>query len=112
MVNQYLQELARIQAGVPYQKLLIFLTLLHKWFAYQSFLSPWILKEESSGAREFHPRALREPDVNLSIHPAPIVQPLTVGVPNGQKAPVVYTLSSATNEAPVGYDPSIFCISG
>ena len=30
---------------------------------------------ESSGTREFHPHALREPDVNLSIHPAPIVQP-------------------------------------
>ncbi len=30
---------------------------------------------ESSGAREFRPRALLKPDVNLSIHPAPIAQP-------------------------------------
>jgi len=28
-----------------------------------------------SGAGESHPRALLKPDVNLSIHPAPIVQP-------------------------------------
>jgi len=28
-----------------------------------------------SGPREFHPRALSEPDVNLSAHPAPIIQP-------------------------------------
>jgi hypothetical protein len=26
-----------------------------------------------SGAGEFHPRALPEPDVNVSIHPAPII---------------------------------------
>jgi hypothetical protein len=31
--------------------------------------------EELSGARDFHPRALPEPDMNLSTHPAPIVQP-------------------------------------
>ena len=29
----------------------------------------------SSGAGEFHPHALTEPDVNLSVHPALIVQP-------------------------------------
>ena len=34
--------------------------------------------EQSSGAGESHPRALTEPYVNLSIHPALIVQPLTV----------------------------------
>jgi len=28
-----------------------------------------------SRPREFHPRPLREPDVNLSAHPAPIIQP-------------------------------------
>ena len=28
-----------------------------------------------SGPREFHPRALAEPDMNLSTHPAPIIQP-------------------------------------
>ncbi len=41
--------------------------------------------EESSSAGEFHPHALPEPDVNLSIHPALIVQP-SVASPfaNGQ----------------------------
>jgi hypothetical protein len=28
-----------------------------------------------SGPRESHPRALSEPDMNLSAHPAPIIQP-------------------------------------
>jgi hypothetical protein len=28
-----------------------------------------------SGRREFHPPALSEPDLNLSAHPAPIIQP-------------------------------------
>ena len=31
--------------------------------------------DESSGAGEFHPHALSEPDVILSHHPAPIVRP-------------------------------------
>ena len=31
--------------------------------------------DESSSPGESHPQALSEPDVNLSIHPAPIVQP-------------------------------------
>jgi len=30
-----------------------------------------------SGAEEFHPRALSEPDVSLSAHPAPIIEPPT-----------------------------------
>lgn len=30
---------------------------------------------ESSSPKEFHSQALTQPDVNLSIHPAPIVQP-------------------------------------
>jgi len=32
--------------------------------------------DEVSGAEEFRPRALSEPDVILSYHPAPIVRPL------------------------------------
>ena len=38
-----------------------------------------VKKPESSSAGEFHPHALTEPDVNLSIHPALIVQPLLNG---------------------------------
>ena len=34
--------------------------------------------DESSSAGESHPRALSDPDVNLSAHPAPIVQPQAV----------------------------------
>jgi hypothetical protein len=34
-----------------------------------------IASDESSGARESHPRALTVPDVTVSRHPAPIVQP-------------------------------------
>ena len=34
------------------------------------------LRKEVSGAGEFRPRALSEPDVILSHHPAPIVRPL------------------------------------
>src|SRR5215831_18262832 len=33
---------------------------------------------ESSSAGESHPHALTDPDVNLSAHPAPIVQPQAV----------------------------------
>jgi hypothetical protein len=33
------------------------------------------LHRQASGARDFHPRAVSEPDVILSLHPAPIVQP-------------------------------------
>jgi hypothetical protein len=31
--------------------------------------------DESSSAGEFHPHALTVPDVNLSVHPAPIDRP-------------------------------------
>ena len=31
--------------------------------------------KQASGAGEFHPHALSEPDVILSHHPAPIVRP-------------------------------------
>ena len=34
-----------------------------------------ICDHEASGAGESHPRALSEPDVTLSRHPAPIVRP-------------------------------------
>jgi hypothetical protein len=46
----------------------------------RSFGSPaWIGDQRgtepgASGAAEFHRRALSEPDVNLSVHPAPSIQ--------------------------------------
>ena len=41
----------------------------------QPMLHPGDLEHEASGAGQLHPRALSEPDVILSHHPAPIVRP-------------------------------------
>jgi hypothetical protein len=38
-------------------------------------LCPGNFEHEASGAGQLHPRALSEPDVILSHHPAPIVRP-------------------------------------
>ena len=40
-----------------------------------NLLPQHIEKEESSSPKESHPQALTDPDVSLSTHPAPIVQP-------------------------------------
>ncbi len=45
------------------------------WPSTSPQFSIWHGSKESSGAREFHSRALRELDVTVSRHPAPIVQP-------------------------------------
>jgi len=66
---------------------------------------------ESSGAREFHPRALREPDMNLSTHPAPIVQPQTVRAASGQRATADVLISAAPIDMPADCVLSVFCIS-
>jgi hypothetical protein len=44
-------------------------------FTYYSSPLTFVCINESSSPGEFHPQALPEPDVNLSIHPALIVQP-------------------------------------
>jgi len=44
----------------------------------------------SSGTKESHLRALRELDVTVSRHPAPIVQPYTEKIANGQKGSAAY----------------------
>jgi hypothetical protein len=49
-----------------------------------------------SSAGEFHSHALPEPDVNLSIHPAPIAQPLTSSAPNGRTGWAVGRVSATT----------------
>ena len=43
--------------------------------------------DKSSSAGEFHPHALTEPDVNLSAHPALIVQPANEGTASEQTTP-------------------------
>ena len=57
--------------------------------------------KESSSAGEFHPHALPEPDVNLSIHPALIVQPLAASpFANGQIDWVPSLQCARTNRPP------------
>jgi hypothetical protein len=50
--------------------------------------------------------------MNLSTHPAPIVQPELEGVSNEQKAPADGERLAAANAVPFGYAPSVACISG
>ncbi len=44
------------------------------------------IERQVSGAGESHPRALPEPDMNLSTHPAPIVQSFVSPLPNVETA--------------------------
>jgi hypothetical protein len=48
-------------------------TWASRHFAVASIASRPALSRKLSSAGEFHSHALPEPDVNLSIHPAPIV---------------------------------------
>src|SRR5664279_1930614 len=56
------------------------------------------------------PRALPEPDVNLSIHPAPIIQP-PVPRPSGRTGSDCAAEASATIPRPPSYALGIVCIS-
>jgi hypothetical protein len=56
------------------------------------------------------PRALPEPDVNLSIHPAPIIQPLVPG-PSGRTRSDCAAEANATIPRPPAYAPGTVCIS-
>ena len=62
-----------------------------------------------SSAEEFHFHALPEPDVNLSIHPAPIVQPLTPA-PNGQTGQVARSGPATTTAMLAPCVRRVFCI--
>src|SRR4051794_6784209 len=68
-------------------------------------------EEQSSSAGEFHPYALTELDVNLSIHPALIVQPLTERTANGQTILAVGVRRVGASAEPVGGDLAVVCIS-
>ena len=77
--------------------------------------SDWVVKKgvfQLSGARESHPRALRELDMTVSRHPAPIVQPYSERAASGQKASIACALRPVAIDAPSGNTLSIFCISG
>jgi hypothetical protein len=64
-----------------------------------------------SGAREFHTRTLPEPDMNLSTHPAPIVQPQTAKVGSGQRATADVLRFAVPIDTPADCVFSVFCIS-
>ena len=49
-----------------------FTKVVEELFCITTMLEP---DDEVSGRGESHPPALSEPDVNLSTHPAPIIQP-------------------------------------
>src|SRR3954453_2529684 len=56
------------------------------------------------------PRALSEPDVNLSIHPAPIIQPLVPG-PSGRTGWISAAEATATIPKPPSYGRETVCTS-
>jgi hypothetical protein len=68
------------------------------------------ISRKLSSAGEFHSHALPEPDVNLSIHPAPIVQPLTP-TPNAQTGQAVGRVSATTTAMLAACARVVFCIS-
>ena len=45
-------------------------------FRYRIYRMAGVLSRKLSSPVESHRQALPEPDVNLSIHPAPVIQPL------------------------------------
>jgi len=61
---------------------------------------------KSSSPGESHPQALTEPDVNVSAHPAPMVQPLRKAVSNEQTSLAVSLQYALANVLLVSYDPS------
>ena len=59
--------------------------------------------DEVSSPGESHPQALSEPDVNLSAHPAPIIQPQAQSPSSsGQKVAVRVLRPSPANILPAG----------
>jgi len=69
-------------------------------------------RDVSSQPREPPPELLTVPDVNLSAHPAPIVQPPASNpFASDRKAWVLVLQFALTNILPCAYDPEVFCIS-
>ena len=55
-----------------------------KCYVWLAIMSSVALRGESSGPREPPPQSLTQPDVNLSVHPAPIDLPIVVPVASAQ----------------------------
>src|SRR5450631_1083364 len=70
---------------------------------------PDLRLSRASGAREFHPHALSEPYVNLSIHTAPIIQSFSETPPSVQRGEVVATQRHATISPQEQSDVSVIC---
>src|SRR5262249_28105429 len=87
--------------------------LLYPWsgIGFQYFPC-WGRDHTSSSARGSHPRALTDPDMNLSAHPAPIVQPQAVPPSaNAQRGAAAGGPPGRANAWPDADDPSASCIS-
>jgi len=67
--------------------------------------------DKSSSPRELPPRALTEPDVNVSAHPAPIVQPMHTTISNEQTKLAVFVQYNSTTVLLVSGDSVGVCIS-
>ena len=59
----------------------------------------------------FHPHALREPEMNLSTHPAPIVEPQIVRGTSGQRATAGVLILAAPIDMRADYALAVFFIS-
>ena len=67
---------------------------------------------KSSRPGESHPQPLTDPDVNLSIHPAPIVQPMVENLSASDKTASAFAGQLALASEPLSGDGiSTFCIS-
>jgi hypothetical protein len=66
---------------------------------------------ESSGPREPPPQSLTQPDVNLSVHPAPIDQPIVVPVASAQTGKTSVSQCAQASKRPCVCDGATFCIS-
>ncbi len=66
---------------------------------------------KSSRPRELPPQSLTDTDVNLSVHPAPIDQPIVVPVASAQTGKASILQYVQTNKTLCVCDGATFCIS-
>jgi len=66
---------------------------------------------ESSRPRELPPQSLTQPDVNLSVHPAPIDQPIVVPVASAQTDKASVLQCAQASKKPCVCDGVTFCTS-
>ena len=69
------------------------------------------LVQESSGPREPPPQSLADTDVNLSVHPAPIDQPIVALISNVRTDTTFFSRYAQANKRLCAYVGVTFCIS-